>query len=122
MKQFAIGMLCGVVGFGSVAAAPSSEPCAGWILDSALYEAALLTACNGDRNHVANLKALYGRCWGIHTDQKNTTYRFEIDKDRNLKRRVDDLSDTLLGIAVKEMEKIEAAKLERERRELGNVS
>lgn len=108
MKQFAIGMLSGVVGFGSIAAAPSSDPCAGWMLDAALYEACLLTACEGDRNHAANLKALYGRAWGIHTGQEGTTYRYEIDKDKNLKRRIDDLNDTLLEIAFKEMKKAEA--------------
>ena len=114
MKQFAIGMLTGVIGFGSIAAAPASNPCAGWIMDVALYEACLLTACDGDRNHVANLKALYGRCFGIHSGQENTTYTFEIDKDRNLKRRVDDLNDTLLEIAVQEMKKAEAAAKARE--------
>ena len=61
-----------------------------------------------------NLKALYGRCYGIHSGQENTTYRFEIDKDQNLKRRVDDLNDTLLEIAVQEMKKAEAAAKARE--------
>ena len=118
MKQFAIGMLTGVIGFGSIAAAPASNPCAGWIMDVALYEGALLTACNGDRNHVANLKALYGRCFGIHSGQETTTYRFEIDKDQNLKRRVDDLNEELLKIAVEEMRKVERAA---EAREVNNI-
>ena len=117
MKQFAIGMLTGVVGFGSIAAAPSSNPCSGWIMDAALYEGALLTACNGDRNHVANLKALYGRCLGIHTGAKGT-YQYEIDKNQNLKAAMDDLNDELLKIAVEEVKKAEAEAKAREARSL----
>lgn len=97
MNKFSVGMICGVIGLGSIAATPT-DPCMNWKVDAVLYEACLLTACDGDRQKVANIKALYGRAWGIHNDMVGI-YEFEIDKNANFKRNCDEIGEILLPIA-----------------------
>ena len=81
MKQFAVGLLCGVIGVGVIAAAPQErDPCEGWKLDALGYQTAILGLCEGNYDLYQNVLNNMGFQMSMLLDQGGKTYVWEHDK------------------------------------------
>lgn len=80
MKQFAIGLLCGMMGVGSVAAVQQEDPCAGWKMDALAYQGAILGLCEGNYDRYQNVLDNIGFQMALLTGQGDKKYVWEHDK------------------------------------------
>ena len=81
MKQFAIGLVCGVLGVASIAAAPQeSDPCEGWKLDVLGYQAAILGLCENNYDLYQNVLNNMGFQMSILLEQGDKKYVWEHEK------------------------------------------